>query len=389
MIDAGKLFEKNYIKNRKVKLRQVKDEEACYALKYSYKKLGAPEIKEIAHDLLYVKRTVINKIKKLYICFDVMNPLDKLVYILLEVMIYELLNNYQLDVKICMEDYTSNINTYGLEASPLGNYIINQDKDKFLKQFKRMVSRYNFRRVISIEEDGMEGSSILSSEVRSFLKIFNMDDERMNNVALAIGELVDNVYDHAESDCLVDIDVTEPNFTREDLGPDKVFYAVNVVVLNFSRKCLFEDVKNKFQNHLYESDERYDRVQKVIKEHQKYFCKDYIMDDFYTLTSFQKGISGRINETRTGGTGLSNFVCEIATKSEEDYCYMMTGSNGIFFRKRLLHYTEDGWIGFNGDNDFSKVPDKDVIFHTNTFLPGTAYNFLLVFGGEENGREEN
>lgn len=204
----------------------------------------------------------------------------------------------------------------------------------------------------------------------------------MTNVALAIGELVDNVYEHAESDCLIDIDVTEPDFTREDLGPDKRFYAVNVVVLNFSEKCLFEDVKNKFQKKLYEPHERYDMVQNVLKEHQNWFGKHYNTDDFYILTSFQRGISGRAYETKTGGTGLSNFICELAQKSEEDCCYMMTGSNGIFFRKRLLHYNDDDWIGFNNDNNYHNRPDDDVFFHSRTFLPGTAYNFLLVFGGQ-------
>lgn len=165
MIDASKLLEKNYIKNRKVNLYQEKGERNNYILKYNYKYLGASEIKEIASDLLYVRRTIIKKIKKLYIGFEVMNPLDKLVYILLEVMIYDLLKKYDLDIEIRVQEYTPNINTCGMAASPLGNYINQNDRKKFMKQFNRMVSRYNFRRVISMEEDGMEGSSILSSEV--------------------------------------------------------------------------------------------------------------------------------------------------------------------------------------------------------------------------------
>ncbi len=380
MIDAGKLLERNYIIGRKVKLIRLK-EEGHYGIAYSYKYLGAPQIKEIASDLLYIKRSVIGKIKKLYIQFAVMNPLDKLVYILMEVMIYELLSNYPLEIEIRMLDRELNINTYGFLESPLGKFICSNDRNKFLRQFQRMVGGHNFRRIISIEEDGMEGSSILSSEVKTFLTVFSMDEEHRNNIALAIGELVDNVYDHAKSDCLIDIDITEPDFKRSDEESDRHYYSINVVVLNFSQKCLFEDIKSKFQNRMYEPHERYDKVQQIAKEHQKYFCKNYILDDFYTLVSFQKGISGRANETRTGGTGLSNFICEIATKSEEDSCYMMTGWNGIFFRKRLLHYNEDGWIGFNTENDFHKKPDDDVFFHTKTFLPGTAYNFLLVYGG--------
>lgn len=381
MIVAGKLLEKNYIKNSKKRLFQVDGKNDEYFLNFTYKYIGAKEVKEIASDLLYVRRTIINKIKKLYLVFDVLNPLDKLVYILLEVMIHELLINYKLDIEIQFKEHKININTCGLAESPLGKFINTRDRHKFLKQFDKMISQNNFRRVISIEKDGMEGSSILSSEVRTFFKAFNMDEEYRNSLSLAIGELVDNVYEHANSDCLIDIDITDKTFTREDLGPDKLFYSVNVVVLNFSEKCLYEDLKNKFQNNLYESHERYDKVQDVFKNHQKGFGKRYKTDDFYILSSFQKGISGRVNETKTGGTGLSNFICELATKSEEDSCYLLTGTSGIFFRKRLLHYDNDGWIGFNKDNDFYELPDDDVIFHSDTFLPGTAYNFLLVFGG--------
>ena len=381
MIDASKLLEKNYIRNRKINLHRLKGKENEYFIQYNYKDIGAQQIREIASDLFYLKRTTINKINKLYIVFYSLNPLDKLVDILLETMIYEIMSNYKLSIQIQFKKYLLNINTNGLFKSPLGKYIKNVDVEKFKKQFNRMVDGHNFRRVISIDKDGYEGPALISSEVRSFLKPFDIDKDCISNLSLVVGELVDNVYDHAQSDCLIDIDITEREYIKQDNETDNLYYAVNVVVLNFSKKCLFEDVKNKFKNKLYSKHERYDMVQEIFNKHESFFGKKYNADDFYMLSSFQKGISGRENETKTGGTGLSNFIRELAVKSQEDYCYLLTGENGLVFKKELLKYNDDGWIGFNKSNDFNKIPDDGVVFHTKTFLPGTAYNFLLVFGG--------
>lgn len=56
MIDAGKLLEKNYIKNSKKRLFQVDGKNDEYFLNFTYKYIGAKEVKEIASDLQVLYR---------------------------------------------------------------------------------------------------------------------------------------------------------------------------------------------------------------------------------------------------------------------------------------------------------------------------------------------
>lgn len=54
----------------------------------------------------------------------------------------------------------------------------------------------------------------------------------------------------------------------------------------------------------------------------------------------------------------------------------------------MLNFDEDGWIGFNSFGNFlEKIPDTTCIDSSYTFLPGTGYNFMLIFKGDQQDGE--
>ena len=97
------------------------------------------------------------------------------------------------------------------------------------------------------------------------------------------------------------------------------------------------------------------------------------------ITSFQDRITGRPNDVNSGGTGLTSLIKSLEENSDSHYGYVLSGSRGINFRLEYLKYNDDGWIGFNGTNDYlNQIPSEDVLLKSPTYIQGTAYNFTLV-----------
>ena len=154
-------------------------------------------------------------------------------------------------------------------------------------------------------------------------------------------------------------------------------------MLNFSDKCLGDEIKEKIKNHYYKDSKRYDSVENAYVFHKTRFKKAYTEEDFFNITAFQEKISGRVNETKSGGTGLAELIKNLQEYAYEDYCYIMTGDKGLFFKKELLNYDENNWVGFNEDRNYlTNIPCKDALVRSHTYLPGTGYNFMFVFKEE-------
>ena len=262
------------------------------------------------------------------------------------------------------------------------------DTKQFNKRFKSTFVENHFRRMLSDINDDT-AVSMLVTDIKTFLYKFHMKDEFDKNLALVVGELADNANDHAKTSCLVDIDITEADFMYKDIEDGKKYYAINIVVLNLGDKCLYDDIMDKIINRYYHNSSRYDVVREAYNYHRSNFGKSYNEKDFFIITSFQDQISGRANESNTGGTGLPELVRTLEEFADENYCYVLTGKNGLCFNKDVLNYTRDGWIGFNKRMDYkTDIPDADIFYRSDTYLPGTGYNFMLVFEGvDKDGRE--
>jgi hypothetical protein len=314
--------------------------------------------------------------------------IDKLSYILLECICYNLIVNYKQKVHILCT-VKKEIGTEGAYSSPL--LLLNGiDKDniqKFGQKFIKDTYGYHLRRVINGNE--LENSNylgLLYQEVDSFLKIFSVDEQCRDDISEVVAELVGNACEHAGSDCLVDIDVSSGynKSTNNVIDEDNYYYGINIVVVNFSETLLGNDIKKKVSLKSDCETERYKKVYNAYDFHKKQFNDEYKKEDFYNITAFQHKISGRQKYESTGGTGLTQLVKSLEERSEAHRCYVISGDRALNFYQEMLEFNSDQWIGFNEQNDyFSNIPENGVVTECLINMPGTAYNLNFVMKGEK------
>lgn len=338
--------------------------------------------------ILYNIHFIINRYKKsckkiCFICQGVFKPADMFVYVLFETFVYTLIFVYNYNVEYSIGKWETTIQTPGLRDSLLLYfYDCKYDKKIMSKYYNFVHNKNHFRRII-LKED-IQGVSKLLGELKLFLKVFDINEDYALSLAKVGAELVDNANEHAKADCLIDIYVSDPTYYKKE-GND-YYYAINMVVINFSDKELNHDIKKKINNCEYENSERYNLVTTAYNNHKKYFKKDcYEIDDFFNLASFQHEISGREYETESGGKGLTDLIKSLEDKAESHCCYILSKNKGIKFEPQYLKYNEDNWIGFNEENNFiDKIPDESIILRSNIDFLGTGYNFTLVVKKEDN-----
>lgn len=352
--------------------------------------LNDTTIKNIIDFLNSVK----NKPIKLPVLLDIgkVTVADKLSYIVLECLVYEMLKlGYSITVKLIPD---STIDTKGIKNSPLmflNELFINFSTDKndreakFIKDFN-YISRntVKYRRLIS--PDSNSYLSKLTSDLILFLRNqfefsdsyrrIEYDDVMVIKLANTIGELVGNAIEHGEGDCLLDIDITH-NFTHsKKLG--RTFGAVNIAVLNFSSTNFGDKVKNKILNTELSKSERYQKIKVAYDTHQSYFNDKYNEKHFWNLASIQDKISGRPDNYNNGGKGMTDLIKSIQNFTHEDYCYMMSGKEILNFKKELLKQDSEGFIGFNKNSFLHSIPEMTSLGISKVYLPGVAYNLNFI-----------
>ncbi len=384
-----KLIEKNVDKKRKWRMIFVKEDERGLGVICSSKQQTSKEIRQILTDLWHIIsiKPIMKKYNKIYINIADFEPTDKLVYILLEAAVYYLVTNKGYEVRLGINGFTRNINTQGFVHTVLGKMVQEDiEKDYLEKEFNFSINKWHYRKVIKYDGNLMDTSDMLS-DIKTFMRRLKIHEEFKSNFARVITELADNAKEHGRSDCLVDIDITEPDYEKQGNDEEECkgrFYGVNVVIVNFSESKLADEVREKIITHSYKDSERYDSVQKAYKMHQgKFYKNQYTEEDFFNITAFQEKISGRPNEIG-GGTGLTELIRGLQEYADGDYCYVLTGNKGIYFKKDLLNFDKDNWIGFNEQNDYiSERPNKEAVLRSGAYLPGIGYNFLFAFKESE------
>lgn len=330
----------------------------------------------LLNDLNYVIKTYRRGCKKIILRCKKFCPADKLTYILLESIIYDLKVNKNYEVQLCVGQLLQSISTEGIAYSTI-NYFPN------LKEYQRKYvfdqTMNHFRRLFTSQQSQGSGVSSLLGELKVFFVTSGLQKDKTDQLAQTISELVDNVGEHTQSDCLIDIDITTSNYKKRG-EPFGFYYAVNTVVLNLDEKKLGDNVREKFENHYFGSSARYQTVEDAYTNHKKLFDDKYNEEDFFNLVTFQDEITGRKYEVEMGGTGLTELIKSLEANAEEHGCYVLSGKQGLFFKPDLLEYNDEKWLGFNIEREFvNSRPDESAIFRSNAYIRGTAYNFTLVY----------
>lgn len=301
---------------------------------------------------------------------------DKLVYVMLECICYYIVGVLRRKIVLQM-DCTFGIWTEGILASPL-KYLQDGNYNQFCKSFRFDINGNHYRRVVLYDENDDESPSKIMQEIGYFLKYADVCIEDVSILVEVIIELVGNAGEHGKSDCLIDIDITESNYTKMEGSKDEHYYGMNVTIVSFSEIPFYEPLQNRMSK----SELLPDRYRDVIlaeKNHGVCYSKDYSQKDFYIISSFQDKISGSFKKNNAGGTGLTFLINSLEESAEDEYCYMATEKRILFFKKEYMKYNKEGWIGFNESGNYiESIPDLKCFGEGKTFVPGTAFNLGFV-----------
>lgn len=308
---------------------------------------------------------------------------DKLTYIFLEIICYILIKDYRHQVTIHF-NCKPNILTEGIASSPL-LLLRSGEKDNIMKymiKFHDDIYKNHYRKILKKTKNKIELSRKMD-EISYFLKYSGVSDECIEELSEVIVELIGNAWEHASSECLVDLDVTNSYFNPDE-NQDNQYLGINIAVVNFSEELLGDAIKRKISNPELELTDRYNLVRETYERHKNFFDSIYQEKDFFNISSFQHKISGRENKASTGGTGLTKLIASLEKRSDAHKCYLITGDRALWFFHQYLEYDMNGWIGFNEANDFLKEPPSCIVTGSNSiFMPGTAYNLNFIMKRRE------
>lgn len=351
----------------------------CFLIEYHKNVITGTGMRDIIHLLHYtvVKYSALKYPIMLDIGETSFN--DKLVYIVLECVIHIVMEKYHRKVYICYK-VTDSIWTEGFKYSCLNN--VNDGFDIFEKKFKYDLDRKHFRKVFTYQDYcDKKCLSKLMTDIRCFLKNNCINESSVDELTEVLIELVGNSGEHAKTDCLIDLDLTDDTYksTADDLDN---YYGLNACVVNFSKELFYVPLMNKMKSSQ-EVNERHIWVKKAKNNHERYFSDKYSEKDFYTISSFQDKISGSIQKNKTGGRGLTSLISSLGEKASDQLCYMASGNRALFFYADHMRFNKEEFIGFNKNNDYiNSITEDGVIRDVDVYLPGTMYNLSYVIKKE-------
>lgn len=306
---------------------------------------------------------------------------DKLTYILFECICDYLIEECGYKVRLIFSPEVK-IHTAGIHSSPLLLLTTGRDEHiaKFKEKFRFDIYGKHYRRVVTRANlSKPDYLCKMMDDVAIFQKMYDVDDECREAISEVIIELVGNASEHGDANCLVDFDIA-PSYRKQ--GSNNEFVGINIAIVNFSNQRLGSGIKEKI---IYSGvhEERYGVVKTAYENHINFFGAGYREEDFFNMTAFQHKISGRHDSILTGGTGLTKLIESLESRSDAHMCYVTSGQRTLFFKRDYLTYSEDGWLGFNSDNDYiHAAPDLSIFAHNTYVLPGTAFNLNFVLEKE-------
>ena len=330
-------------------------------------------IYEIINVMNYIWRTYNQKIP---ITFDLgsFEFYDKLVYVILESLCYYLLKEKNHSINIIFHAKHT-IWSEGIQYSPLQCIDVSNKKTLFIHKYHSDLRMRHFRRLVPKKENRDEKYlSKLMQDISCFLQNNAIAPDTCEQLSEALIELVGNAGEHGNAESIIDIDITSTEYAKKSDEENILYYGMNAVVLNYSPILFFEPLKKKLENND-NLTERYELVKKAKVYHFEHLHKDYSVEDFYTISSFQHKISGSLEKNELGGTGLTYLLQSLEENSDTHLCYMLSGNRILFFEKDFMFYDDKHLIGFNQSRNYlSDIPNVNLLRKIQTYIPGVAYN---------------
>ena len=330
---------------------------------------------------------------------------DKLVYVLLETVIYYFITTYNLNITIGGELIPENCSN-GISYSSLnyGNFKLDQ---LYLKSSRDYLSRCNIDRIDKYTKNRMCSDELslsrwhivkekniddclISSDINDFFTNSPLitDKDLASKIAHTIIELKDNCSEHSNSDYIYDIDIKESIHKAEGIYQGKDYISVNVAIWDFSGCNIGSRIKEKInrikQYQSYDGEQvlysnkksTFRKLMDAYDKHCHFWNNKYDFDDFCCLAAFQPGITGRESDYITGGAGLAHVLDFLLSFPDVYRCYCITGNTIITLNKDYIKKDKSGWYSFNEaeEQDFcNNIPSKACIGKSQFFYPGTAF----------------
>lgn len=314
---------------------------------------------------------------------------DLATIVVFEYMVYYLLKSTECKVCITLmpdnlmyaKNFLTNSITYNFIKD---NRNFKIKRKNFIKDFESEVPMINFHRYRKLlKNNNIKNETInkTSSDVYSFLKSILFDEEYIEDCVEAIGELCSNALEHTEYDCILTIEcgigLNKKNEERNILS---------IVVSNVSENLFFYKLRDFHKNGY----KNFNVINQALVNHRLFFGKPleiaqdidkikYDEEYFYIVSAFQNGVSTRMNQEGTGGTGLLKLVYNILGKTENSFCYILTGNKVLFFIENLMNPVEDKFVGFNKNNDYlNSIPDAESLGTSAMTFGGTIFSLNLI-----------
>lgn len=215
------------------------------------------------------------------------------------------------------------------------------------------------------------------SRCTEFLEKADISGEAIASVCDVIGELAPNAVEHGGASCIAD--VAYNRYTDLE-GHERT--TISIVVYNFSDKLLWTDLYSKvFEDYgsITHKRDRVDHVREAWGNHSRQFDARYAKRDFYNLMAFQS-ISGRKGDRSDGGLGIRMLVQNVQEHCDNDYCYVLSGSNALMMFRDITVPDNENYVAFNEAGQYvERIPDEKAVAHTGFFMPGVAYNLTFNF----------
>lgn len=361
-----------------------------YFIGISSRIIDSSHIMQLASNVKWLINEKVNVTKNILIRIQFKNVLDMPTIVVMEYLLYLLVKNKDFLIKFQLDhDRRLAINEY-VEKSYLSkfnhNYLNKEIIEEYFKVGYRNIRNNHFR--VYLDAGSEENVALLAQDAISFLKGANIFNKGIiNSIAEVISELGINMIEHANSPYVTEIHVKD-SFVINDGRTGKL---ISITIYNTSNIKLYTNLKN-----LVKADElriEQKTLYKAYDYHKSKFNDYYNDNDFFMISTFQRGISSRRYDNQTSGTGLTKVICNIVDQLDDPkildedklihcYSYVLSGENVLHLERDMIKESvskEIKQIGFNKTMRYlDDIPDRSAIDRSKFYYNGTIF-YLRLF----------